>query len=78
MSCAGAPAYDVQRVRENHSTYMALLKLVDKVSNQLDNKNCSMGIFNDLSKTSDTLDHNILNTLDYYGVRGTVNKCFLF
>ena len=40
---------------EHHSTYMALLKLVDRVANELDNKSYSLGIFMDLSKAFDTL-----------------------
>ncbi len=36
--------------REKHSTYMALLNLIDKISEQLDNKKYSLGIFIDLSK----------------------------
>ena len=42
--------------RENHSTYMALLNLVDQITNELDNKQFSLGIFIDLSKAFDTLD----------------------
>ena len=57
--------------REHRSTYMALLKLVDKVANEVDNKSYSLGIFLDLSKTFDTLNHNILSKkLEYYGFRG--------
>ena len=63
--------------RKNHSTYMALLNRVDQITNELDNKQFSLGIFIDLSKAFDTLDHAILNSkLNYYGVRGTANKWF--
>ena len=48
--------------RENHSTYMALLNLVDKITNELDNKQFLLGIFIDLSKAFDTLDHDILHS----------------
>ena len=37
-------------VRKALSTYIALLKLMDEISNELDNKNHSIGIFIDLSK----------------------------
>ena len=40
--------------RENHSTYMALLNVVDQITNELDNKQFSLGIFIDLSKAFDT------------------------
>jgi hypothetical protein len=39
---------------------MALLQLVDDISNELDNKNNSIGIFIDLSKAFDTIDHSLL------------------
>ena len=42
--------------RKAHSTYMALLKLMDEISNELDNKNHSVGIFIDLSKAFNTID----------------------
>ena len=35
--------------RKNHSTYMALLSLIDDILNELNNKNHSVGIFIDLS-----------------------------
>ena len=61
--------------RENHSTYMALLNLVDQITNSLDNKQFSLGIFIDLSKAFDTLNHEILiSKLNHYGIRGTANK----
>ena len=46
--------------RKAHSTYMALLKLMEDISNELDNKNHSIGIFIDLSKAFDTIDHILL------------------
>jgi hypothetical protein len=63
--------------REQHSTYMALLSLIDKITNELDTRNFSLGIFIDLSKAFDTLDHNILlNKLVHYGIRGVANDWF--
>ena len=50
---------------------MALLKLMDEISNELDKKNHSIGIFIDLSKAFDTIDHALLcQKLEYYGIRG--------
>ena len=46
--------------RKNHSTYITLLNLVDQITIELDNKQFSLGIFIDLSKEFDTLDHEIL------------------
>ena len=45
--------------RQGHSTYMTLLKLVNDITEELDKGNCSIGIFIDLSKTFDTVDHKL-------------------
>ena len=59
--------------RENLSTSMALLELVDKLSEALDNKLISIGVFIDLAKAFDTVDHGILlKKLEHHGIRGTV------
>ena len=39
---------------------MAILDLVDKISQKIDSKNYFMGIFIDLSKAFDTINHKIL------------------
>ena len=53
---------------------MALLSLYDRVSHAIDNHEYCIGIFIDLSKAFDTINHNILlHKLDYYGFRGNVN-----
>ena len=59
--------------RKHHSTSMALTKLVDRITHELDNKCYSVGIFLDLSKAFDTIDHYILiNKLQCYGFHGIV------
>ena len=46
--------------RKEHSTYMVLLKMIDDITNELENKNYSLGVLIDLSKAFDTVDHTIL------------------
>jgi hypothetical protein len=58
--------------REKHSTELAALELVDRITNEMDNNAIPINIYLDLSKAFDTLDHNILlNKLKYYGINGT-------
>ncbi len=57
--------------RKGHSTSLALIDLFDNISSAIDRKEHSVGIFLDLSKAFDTVDHNILlDKLNYYGIRG--------
>ena len=41
--------------RTNHSTYMAIIELVDKVVSAVERNESTLGIFLDLSKAFDTL-----------------------
>ena len=50
---------------------MALLELIDKLTEAADNKLTSIGVFIDLAKAFDTVNHNILLCkLEHYGIRG--------
>ena len=50
---------------------MALLELVDKLSEAADKKLVSIGVFIDLAKAFDTVDHTILlRKLEHYGIIG--------
>src|SRR5271156_5356648 len=63
--------------RKNYATCMPLLEMYDKISLAIDNNEYAVGIFLDLSKAFDTVDHNILlKKLSYYGVRGIARDWF--
>ena len=59
------------------STDLALLEFQNHVVTNLSNNKYCIGIFIDLSKAFDTLDHLILlNKLNQYGIRGIANNWF--
>jgi len=63
--------------RKQHSTELATLELIDKITTSMDNNEVPINIYLDLSKAFDTLDHKILlNKLNYYGIKG--NSLSLF
>ena len=43
--------------RKKYSTFLALMDLVENISKNIDEGNYSIGIFLDLSKAFDTIDH---------------------
>ena len=58
--------------RTLHSTELASLEIIDIIGKDLDNGKLPIGVFLDLSKAFDTLDHTILlDKLLYYGIKGT-------
>ena len=62
-------------MRTNHSTYRAIIELVDKVVSTMERNESTLGIFLDLSKVFDTSDHDICK-LEYYVFRGIVLDWF--
>ena len=63
--------------RKNYSTFLALIDLVDSISKNIDEGNYSIGIFLDLSKAFDTINHTILlDKLCRYGIRGVTLNWF--
>ena len=54
--------------RRNHSTEHAAMEIVDRIVNSMDKGEVPLNIYLDLSKSFDTLDHEILLCkLEYYG-----------
>ena len=63
------------RFHEKHGTNMALIVLVDEILKALDEGKIVLGVFLDLSKAFDTVDHSILlKKLLKYGIRGSALK----
>ena len=63
--------------RKKYSTNHALLNIVEGIREKLDNKTFACGVFIDLEKAFDTVNHQILlKILEHYGIRGTANKWF--
>ena len=61
--------------REKHSPNLAMIYLVDKISNALQNGEYVLGLYLEFSKAFDTVNHKILlEKLEFYGIRGVALK----
>ena len=59
------------------STSHALLDLVEEITSSIDAKKISIGVFIDLNKAFDTVNHDLvllIDKLEYYGIRGIAQE----
>ena len=63
--------------RKKMSTAHSLVEITEEIKESIDNGKFGCGIFIDLKKAFDTVNHQILLTkLEHYGIRGTLLKWF--
>ena len=63
--------------QRNNSTEHAILQLTQDITSSFEKGQYTLGVFIDLSKAFDTVDHQILNKkLQYYGIDGTALEWF--
>jgi hypothetical protein len=71
LECSNILSHSQHGFRKNRSTETAIFDLVDDILNSIDSGKKTAGIFLDLSKAFDTVEHDILfKKLHKYGVRG--------
>ena len=64
-------------LRSKHSTVHALISVTERIRLALDESRQVCGIFVDLQKAIDTVNHNILlKILHHYGIHGKINDWF--
>ena len=70
--------YDYQfGFRQGHSTNQALIEMIENIIEETEQGNNVAGLYLDLTKAFDTVDHMILlHKLDHYGIRGLPHKWF--
>ena len=63
--------------RSKHSINHALTEITETIRKSLDNGKHACGVFIDLQKAFDTVNHSLLlDKLEYYGIRGIGRKWF--
>ena len=70
--------YNLQfKFKQQYSTSHALIDITENIRKALDDGNIGCGVFVDLQKDFDTIDHQILLAkLNHYGIRGVSNDWF--
>jgi len=59
--------------RKNYSTSLALIEVVDSIIKHLDDSDIVVGIYLDLQKAFDTVNHEIyIAKMKNYGIRGVI------
>ena len=63
--------------RQQYATSHALINITENIRKALDNGNVGCGVFVDLQKAFDTVDHQmLLAKLNHCGICGVLNDCF--
>ena len=63
--------------RKKYSTDHAILSITEEIRQNIDNGKFTCGVFVDLEKAFDTVNHKILLAkLEHYGIRSVANNCF--
>jgi len=63
--------------RQNHSTNHAIISIVQKIQDAIKNNKFAIGVFIDLQKAFDTVNHSILlEKMRHYGISGISNTWF--
>ena len=63
--------------RKKHSTNLAAIELMTKILQAIENGEYTVGVFLDLAKAFDAVNHEILlRKLEHYGIRGIVLEWF--
>ena len=63
--------------RQNCSTDLAILKLSQEINESFEKHEFTLGVFVDLSKAFDTVDHEILlKKLSFFGIKGSYLQWF--
>ena len=61
---------------KGHSTKCSLIELVNRICNFFNENRYILGVFIDLSKAFDTVNHNILKKLKLYGIENSNLRWF--